>query len=213
MSAIETRYAIAVAALLAVAAVPTVIHSYMDTTASDGRSASAIPMRLAEQAGTATTRRAGWGKDRFSSSDWIERRYTEAPEVNLFVGRSLDSKRLYHHPELALAYGQDYGPSTVTRLPQAPGIPVHVLRGADANSRRIALYTLRYGDEYVQNPVRFQLRTSIELLFSRRKPMTLFFVTQDLTSAAEPVESSRAATLLLSAMQGFAQQAASGARQ
>ena len=208
MSAIETRYAIAVAALLAVAAVPTVIHSYMDTTASDGRSTSAIPMRLAEQAGTATARRAGWGEDRFSSSDWIERRYAGAPEVNLFVGRSLDAKRLYHHPELALAYGQNYGPSSVTRLPQAPEIPVHVLRGADANSRRVALYTLRYDDEYVENPVRFQLRTSIELLFSRRKPMTLFFVTQDLLAGDQEIGSSRGATLLLAAMRAFEQQPA-----
>jgi len=131
---LSTRYATAVLLLLGLAAVPTVIHSYRDSTIADGHSARGIPMRLAGETGAPTTRRAGWGEDRFGATDWTERRYG-SPEVKLFVGRSFDSKRLYHHPELAVDYGQSYGQSEVVRLPGRPDVPVHVLRSADTRGR------------------------------------------------------------------------------
>ena len=37
------------------------------------------------------------------------------------------------------------------------------------------MYTLLYDGQFVENPIRFQLVNALELLFSRRKPMTLVF--------------------------------------
>jgi len=197
---LSTRYAAAVLVLLGLAAVPTVIHSYRDSTVADGRSARAIPMRLAGETGAPTARRAGWGEDRLGATDWIERRYG-SPEVKLFVGRSFDAKRLYHHPELAVDYGQGYQKSEVVRLAGRPDVPVHMLRG----TRRLSLYTLHYDGGYVEDPIRFQLRASFQSLFSRRQAMTLFFAAQDL-GANEEIESSSAASLLLAAMDAFERQ-------
>lgn len=199
-----TRFAIPVVMLLALAAVPTVIHSYRDSTVSDGKTVQAIPMRLDGELGAVTTRRAGWGEERFTATDWTERHY-RGTRVRLFMGRSFDSKRLYHHPELAVDYGHDYETGTIIHLPQRPDVPIHVLRGSAAGGRRLALYALHYDGGYVADPIRFQLRTSLELLFSKRKSMTLFFATQDL-GPNEAVESSAAASVLLAAMKAFEQQ-------
>jgi hypothetical protein len=193
--------------LCGLAAVPTVIHSYRDSTVSDGKSVRAIPMRLGGDLGAATTRRSGWGEERFSATDWTERHY-KGNKVRLFMGRSFDSKKLYHHPELAVDYGNDYDAGAVIDLPQRPGVPVHVMRGSGTDSRRVALYTLHYDGRFVADPIRFQLRTSLELLFSKRKSMTLFFATQDL-GPNESAESSAAAAVLLAAMSAFEAQSVS----
>jgi hypothetical protein len=199
---LSTRFAAVVVALLALAAVPTVIHSYVGSAIDDGRSARALPARLAGGTGAETKRRASWGEDRFNSSDWVERRYAGPPEVKLAVARSFDAKKLYHHPELAVDYGPSYMPATTIRLPQRSDVPVHMLRGAQTSNRRLSLYTLHYDGGYVEDPIQFQLRTSFRSLFSRRQAMTLFFATQDL-GANEEIESSSAASLLLAAMDAF----------
>ena len=203
----STRFALPVVILLGLAAVPTVIHSYRDSTVPDGKSVRAIPMRIDGDLGAATTRRAGWGEERFSATDWTERQY-RSKKVRLFMGRSFDSKKLYHHPELAVDYGNDYLAGTIVRLPERPDVPVHALRGSRADSRRVSLYALLYDGRFVADPIRFQLRTSMELLFSKRKAMTLFFATQDLAPDEAP-ESSAAAAVLLAAMSAFEGQPAS----
>lgn len=201
----STRFAAPVLVLLALAAVPTVIHSYFDSSVHDGRSARAIPARLAGEIGADAKRRADWGVDRFASDDWIDRRYATPGEVKLVVARSFDAKKLYHHPELAVDYGEGYSTTETLRFPQRSDVPVHVLRGGVNNSRRVALYTLHYDEGYVDDPIRFQLRTSIQSLFSRRRAMTLFFAAQDLPEGAA-IESSPAASLLLAAMDAFEKQ-------
>jgi hypothetical protein len=159
-------------------------------------------MQLAGENGESTKRRANWGDDRFGSADWIERRYAGAPEVKLVVARSFDPKRLYHHPELAVDYGERYDKAMTIRLPQRRDIPVHLLRGSGENGRHFAVYALHYDEGYVENPITFQLRTSLRSLFDRRHAMTLFFAGQDLPSGGA-VESSRAASLLLAAIAAF----------
>ena len=199
-----TRYTAAATMLLALALVPTVMHSYMDGRQRDGFSAQAIPSVLAGQPGAPTKRRAGWGQDRLASDDWFERQYPGG--VTLFVGRSFDAKKLYHHPELAVAYGRSYEAAAVRHLPSRPDVPVHVLRGAETDSKHAALYVLAYDGRYVSDPIRFQLRNSLEQVFSARRPMTLFFASQELPSADASVESSGAARVLLAAVQEFERQ-------
>lgn len=171
-----SRYASAVCLLLGLALVPTLIHSYGGDVAGDGRSASIVPASAAGFSSAPTDRNAGWAKRRFDSDDWIERTYAKnGDEAQLTVIRSYDAKKLYHHPELAVAYGTSFVGHQLRRFPQDPSVPVHVLEPAPGVSAR-AMYVLNYGDDFIDDPIRFQIKSAGELLFSRRKPMTLFFV-------------------------------------
>jgi hypothetical protein len=202
---ISTRFAPAVIVLVALALVPTVIHSYVGRLASDDFRTTAIPARLEDEIGTATNRRPQWGMVQFGAVDWIERSYGTRHDLTLFVGRSFDAKRLYHHPELAVAYGDSYRPATVVRFPARPDVPVHVLRH-ETDSTRASMYALLYDGQFVENPIRFQLENSLELLFSSRRPMTLFFVRDMGRGVSNSIERSDAARLLLAAISNFESQ-------
>jgi hypothetical protein len=90
----------------------------------------------------------------------------------LFVARGFDTKALYHHPELGLAYGRTFTSNDVIEAKAASGpIVLHVLGGADA----FACYALLYGDEFLDQPLRFEMRRAVALLFGPRREMTLFF--------------------------------------
>jgi hypothetical protein len=197
--------------LLGLALVPTLIHSYGNSVESDGLSASSIPVRLAGFSSVPSGRGPNWGRKEFDSPDWIERNYLkDGDTVRLTVVRSYDLKTLYHHPELAVAYGGQYGSSfgrhEVHRLGRRPEVPVHVLSptpGANA----LGLYVLHYDDEFVADPIWFQLRTSLKLLVSRRKPMTLFFAHVLQAPAAADLDSLPAAALLFASIDRFTNRA------
>jgi len=207
---ISGRYAAAVLVLAVLALVPTVIHSYARILVDDGRSAAAIPARLGTFSSVTSTRNASWGKRRFDSNDWFERQYTNGrDEITLTVIRSYDLKALYHHPELAVAYhqGHTFQPEKTVVFPQKPAVPVHVLRAAPPDPA-VSMYVLQYDGRFVEDPVTFQLRTAFELLFSGRKPMTLFFV-QDASVPAGNLADEGITQLLLAAVDRFAAQGSS----
>ena len=203
---ISTRYAPAVIALLTAALIPTVIHSYVDRPYDDGLSTGAIPAVLSGEIGAPSGRDAQWGQRRLDAYDWFERRYGGPIDARLFVGRSYDAKQLYHHPEIEIAYGNSFGRGRIERFAARPEIPVHVLDGVDANARGVAMYVLSYDGLFVENPVTFQLRTSLELLFSRRKPMTIFFVRQQRQANDASLEGSLGGRLLVEAIDAFQRQ-------
>ena len=129
---ISTRYVPAACVVIALALVPTIIHSYVGTVIKDGRTTAAISPTVAGFTSVPSDRDAGWGKRRFESDDWIERRYLSGnEEVLLTVLRSYDLKRLYHHPELDVAYGAGYLTEEIVELPGAEGVPVHFLRASE----------------------------------------------------------------------------------
>ena len=102
---LSTRYAPAICAVLLLALVPTIIHSYAGMVVPDTLSTRSIPEQLGEYGSTPTKRSAEWGERRFGSFDWFERQYTSPRDtVVLTVVRSYDLKALYHHPELAVSY-------------------------------------------------------------------------------------------------------------
>ena len=200
---ISSRFLPIVCGLVGLTLVPTLLHSYADTTLDDGRSTRAIPAVLNGYEGVPSGRNATWGKRRFDSDDWMERIYKSgSDEVKLSVIRSYDPKSLYHHPELAVAYGPSYVRNELKRFPQRPDIPVHLLY-TDAQDRTLAMYVLHYEDRFVQDPIMFQLRTAGELLFSRRKPMTLFFVTDQSVASFANVDTLPAAGLMFAAIDRF----------
>jgi hypothetical protein len=145
-------------------------------------------------------------RNNLDSEDWIERTYTAGgQDVRLFVGRSYDAKRLYHHPELALLRGTETEPAGVTRLEGRPELPLHVIKTSHEGRRGVAVYALLYQRRFVENPVLFQLRTSAELLVSGRRPMTLFMAS-DLAGKADRLDAAPATRVLLAAVDAFTAQ-------
>lgn len=210
---IAPRHLPAICGLFALALIPTLVHSYSGNGAPDGLNTAAIPDFLSDYTGRATTRSATWGKRRFDSDDWIERTYANpgGDELTLTVVRSYDPKRLYHHPELAMAYGTDFQTLQTRRLPAHPDMPVHVLvpaRGVNARG----IYALLYHGRFVEDPILFQIRTAGELLFSKRKPMTIFFVLDPAAPREAEIENLGASRVLFAAIQRFLEQNA-GARE
>ena len=204
---ISTRYAAAACAVIVVALVPTIIHSYAGVVVQDGRSTASIPTAVAGFTSLPSTRDEGWGKRRFESHDWIERRYVSgADEVLLTVLRSYDLKRLYHHPELDVAYGAGYLSEELIELPGAPGVPVHLLR-ASSETDATAVYALHYGDEFISDPLWFQVRVAGELLFAGRKPMTLIFARDVRGRKGASPDTYPSAKVLVPVVQQFAAQA------
>ena len=172
---IAHRYLPILCVLLAAALVPTLIHNYSGDVEVDGRRAAAIATMLADYTSTPTDRSATWGKRRFESDDWIERHYTKGGDtVRLTVVRSYDPKSLYHHPELAISYGEQFSGEEIARLSNRDELPVHMLV-PEEQEETAAAYVLHYGDRFIDNPIVFQIQTAGELLVSRRRPMTIFF--------------------------------------
>jgi hypothetical protein len=199
----DTRYAAGVLVLLALAAVPTALHGYFGLREHDGRTASAVPPVLAEARSQPVQRRAGWAQSNFQSDDAVERTYRLGNhDVWLFVARSFDAKRLYHHPELAALRGTQTAGAGVARVPARPDVPLHVLTTARGDRRGVAVYALLYDGRFVDNPILFQLRTSVELLFSGRKPMTLLMAS-DLAGRVDQLDEAPAVRILLAALEAF----------
>lgn len=208
---ISSRYAAPVAVLLALALVPTVIHSYRGATVVDGLTTASVPEQLDGMSSAPTTRGKKWVKSHFESEDWFERDYRAGTqEVRVFASRSYDAKRLYHHPELALLRGTETMPAGVSYGTARPDIPLHVLRTAKGERKGVAVYALLYDGKFIANPIRFQLRTSAELLLSGRKPLTLFMAS-DLAGRAENLDAAPATRVLLAAIESFERQSAAAA--
>ena len=167
---ISIRYAPAVTVLLALALIPTVRNSYGEPRIADGRTLQAIPTALAGRFGATTERGTAWTRPTLAAEDAIERRY--GSDMTLFAARSFDAKRLYHHPELAVAYGRSYSSAGTREAASRPGVTIHWLTGDDV----WAIYALSYGDTFVSDPFQFEMRRAITTLVQPREPMTLFFV-------------------------------------
>jgi len=203
---ISTRYLLPISILLLFALVPTVIHSYLGLTKNDGRTVSHINAVLNGINSIPSNRLPIWGQETFDSYDWLERFYRDdqGHNVRLFVGRSFDHKRLYHHPELALSYARDLGDQTIQLLPGNPAITVTVLKNPTKNG--LAAYALVYDDKFIDNPIIHQLHDSLHLLIGARKPMTLFYVADDSFPRDAPFDQSTAAKILASAVNDFLSQ-------
>jgi hypothetical protein len=200
---LSSKYAPVVCIALLVALVPTIIHSYAGIVVTDGRTTAAIPMTLLSYSSAPTKRPLDWGEKHFDSHDWFEREYSFGGDrAVLTVVRSYDLKALYHHPELAVAYrSAKFDRSSIETAPERPGMPVHILR--DANSSAVGMYVLQYDGRFIEEPIRFQLRTAGELLFTGRKAMTLFFLLDETAQEGASPLQLPAARLLFEAVDRF----------
>lgn len=197
----SSRYARLTFIVLLIALVPTVVNSYLGTIVDDGPPLEAtVPVSIDGFRSEPTKRRDASIRRTFGASDWIERRYSKSgePDVTVLVVRSFDMKKLYHHPELAVASGTEYRPARVESFESASGpINVHILEG---QQRGLTAYTLLYGDETIARPFLFQVRVAPEVLLRGRRPLSLVLVTDGAhvpASGGAPVSGS-AITLLQS---------------
>lgn len=195
--------------LVGLALIPTIIHSYGDDPGGDGRTTGAIATELAGYTAHASNRNPTWGQRRFDSKDWMEREYRgiDGRTVVLTVVRSHDAKRLYHHPELAVAYGVSFVGHETVRLAHRPDLPLHVLKPG-AGVAATSAYALHYDGRFVENPLLFQIRIAGELLFKRRQPMTLFFVLDRQAAPGEDIATAPSTAVLLHAVDAFLGQTA-----
>jgi len=203
---ISARFAIVVSILLTIALIPTIVHEYIGAKVDDGLRVKTISTTLAGFSSNATNRRATWVKETFDSHDWMERRYigTGGKNILLFVARSYDLKRLYHHPEIGILRGVNLKKEGIKKLPGMPGVPIHVFKSR--TEKGLAAYVLLYDRRFIEYPILHQILTSVELLFSPRKPMTLFFVYDGLIRHDAQFEQSPAANILAKALNGFLSQ-------
>ena len=206
---IAPRFSAAAAVLLGLALVPTVIHDYIGLSIDDGRVTTAVDFQLAGLTGNATGRKSSWVTQKFASDDWMERWYTgENERIQLLVVRSYDLKRLYHHPELAIVQTDDFASRGVVRLADNRNVPIHVLESSRTSGQGLAMYALHYDKEFVDDAVRFQLRTAASLLVGGRRQMTLFFVHDAEVPPEAPLDSLPATRLLFASIDGFVNQPA-----
>ena len=207
---INPRFAPVTCVLLALALIPTIIHGYRGLKVEDGLEVSAIPEELAGMRSRPTGRKANWAEETLGAHDFIERRYRAgSEEIELFVGRSFDAKRLYHHPELAILRGTGTAPAGLSTLPGRPDVPVHLLTTSRQGQRGIAVYALSYENAYVKDPILFQLRIAGPLLFSGRRAMTLFLAS-DLSGSIQRLGEAPSTKLLAAAIEAFEQQERAG---
>ena len=200
---ISARYALPVALVLMLALIPTVIHSYLGLKTDDGLSVKNINPVLDNFYSIPTNRQSGWGEVTFGSEDWIERVYIDekGKSLRLFVGRSYDHKRLYHHPELALSYAKDLRSVGQIRLPGQPEIPVNLLR--NETRPNMAAFVLLYDGKFIENPISHQIKDSLKQLISARKPITLFYIVDDNEPKNSIFVQSATALLLNKAIKDF----------
>jgi hypothetical protein len=201
---IAPHFSLPVSVLLGLALIPTIIHEYVGLAVQDGRVTSAVSMDLAGFKGSATGRKSAWVVRKFDGTDWIERWYTaENDRLQLLIVRSYDLKRLYHHPELAIVQDDDLISRGIIRLPKREYLPIHVLESSRTDGRGVALYALHYDKEFVDNPLRFQIRTAASLLVSGRRQMTLFFVHDSDVPPESSLKDLHATQVLLEAVDSF----------
>ncbi len=201
---ISSRYAIPVILLLFLALIPTLIHTYAGAELDDGKSVAVVEKGLngfiSEPYGR---HRQEWVDEMFKSQDWFERVYTHPGknDVRLFVARSYDHKRLYHHPELGLSYGSNLEQQGTVRLTGGQDIPVHLYNQVDGLG--FAGYVLLYDDEFVEDPISHQIKNTLALLVSARKPLTLFYISGSYEKPGVDFRETPAAAILAAAIQDF----------
>ena len=200
---ISTRHALPVIIIIFLALIPTIIHSYFDLKTSDNLSTRQISQILGSYTSKPTQRKPEWGEDTFSCYDWIERIYTNSKgkSVRLFVGRSYDHKKLYHHPELALSYGKDLRMVEEIQYSQQPNITVKLL--VNETKPFIAAYALLYDNKFVENAISHQLMSSFSQMITPRKPMTIFYVEEENRSEKSLFSETDAALVLEKAIKDF----------
>jgi hypothetical protein len=183
----------------------------MGAVANDGLTTKAISPVLDGMTSTDSGRRANWPPTIMGTDDWIERVYHAGADgdVIIFVGRSYDPKRLYHHPELALLRGTETTPAGVGHTKARPDIPLHLLRTEKGGRSGIGVFALLYDGRFIENPVWFQIRTAAENVIAQRKPMTLFFAS-DLSGKLTNLDAAAATRVLVEAVRSFERQHSAG---
>ncbi len=199
----SSRYALPVAVLLTLAIIPTVLHSYLDLKTNDGLLTTRINPVLDNFSAEPSTRLPTWGEDTFGSQDWFERLYhdDQGKVIRLFVGRSYDHKRLYHHPDLALSYGKNLTRVGQIRLAGTLAIPVTVLK--NQSRPMMAAFALLYDGQFIADPIALQMQDALHALVSPRKAMTLFYIADDNAPEVSDFNKTPAAALLSKAINDF----------
>ena len=180
MSLPSTRFARALAGLVALVLVPVVLHSYLGIQRDDCR--APLALAPAEHASALERGRDAWMREHFAASAWREGRIagaSGAPTLSYTVVRSYDAKRVYYRPENTLLRGHNVRARELEWVDAHDvRLPIHRPRYASpgASLRAVAGYLLVYEGRPVADPYRAQLLAAARQLLGGSAPMTLFFV-------------------------------------
>jgi hypothetical protein len=117
-------------------------------------------------------------RERFRSSQWEEGSFSrDGLRYDFSIVRSYDAKRLYHRPENSLVEHADVKQRGIEWVPADSGaVPIHRAYYDGSDPVIVAAYLLVYRSSPVASPYWPQLRAAPVLLFSGRRPITLFLI-------------------------------------
>lgn len=196
---ISRRYVGALMAVLVLALGATLRGSYFPPTGDWAPlTAQQLPADVAGVRGVEKVRTGGWIAETYGAQSWAERTYAVGgDEVGVFVVRSFDMKKLYHHPELGVLRGNTFQPGHALTLGDASQT-VHVLQNTTSGAS--AVYALVHDGAWIGNPYRLQVSSALTSLWTGRRPLTLVFVYGPVL--ADGVPTPFAADLLRAAVRG-----------
>lgn len=187
MTLLSNRYALGLTAVLALASIPVVLHSYVGFRRDD----CAHPMALVPNAEDGELgERSVFLRSTFAASQirqGVHRPVGARIALHHATVRSYDPKRLYYRPDHYLAEN---------RKPEGRDLEILEVEGARLSVFRprfprptpispvtLAAYLLVYRGEPVARPIHAQLRSAIQQAITGASPMTLFFAWTEVSPA------------------------------
>ena len=198
--AISHRYALQLALLCALAAVPVAVHSSTSLRGDDCANAAAlVPME-----GTIAPDRAKLMEQQYQASQWREGvlpATSDAPELRFAVIRSYEPRLLYYRGSRRLWQEVAPGGDTIEWLDSDDGrLPIvrSKLAGDRPEEPRAVIASLLvYEGEPVEQGWRAQLRAAPRQVFTGGRPMTLFVVRSNVGAHDREAAEKRAREFLL----------------
>jgi hypothetical protein len=166
--------------MLMFAFVPTVASFYGNLPVLQNQVPQRIPETIDGMAGFPTQRKASDILDNFGTSDWSERTFQThtGKSINLFVTRGYDCRPFFHLPEYAILDREWSERSYETDFWAIDGsqLAVHTLELTGLALDQKAYYLLIYENQAIYNPYWFLIRNMPQMLFKKRQPYILIFV-------------------------------------
>jgi exosortase len=206
---ISDRFALATAALCALALVPVVLHSYLHVRRDDCANPRALVPEM--PVGSVSSEREAEIRRGFDAHQWREGRLPpvgDAPEFRFAVIRSYDPKALYYRGTRRLWQDVEPGGDRLEWL-ESEGVKLPIVRsrlggeGGHSAATAVIESLLVYEGKPVENGWLAQLRAAPRQAFGGSRPMTLFAIRADVGPGQQTAAEKRASQWLLDSWRSY----------